>query len=41
MYLYIYIDERQIISGGADRCLCVWNFYLSEGYEPGGGSDHK
>ncbi len=21
-------DERQIITGGADTCLCVWNFYL-------------
>jgi len=21
-------DERQIISGGADTCLCIWNFYL-------------
>ena len=28
-------DERQVISGGEDTCLCVWNFYL-------GGSDaHK
>lgn len=21
-------DERQIVSGGDDSCLCVWNFYL-------------
>ncbi len=21
-------DERQVISGGEDTCLCVWNFYL-------------
>jgi WD40 repeat protein len=21
-------DERQIISAGADTCLCIWNFYL-------------
>ena len=21
-------DERQVITGGKDTCLCVWNFYL-------------
>ena len=21
-------DERQVISGGEDTCLCIWNFYL-------------
>jgi WD40 repeat protein len=22
------LDERQLITGGDDMCLCVWNFYL-------------
>lgn len=24
-------DEKQIISGGDDNCLCIWNFYLAGG----------
>jgi WD40 repeat protein len=27
-------DERQIISGGSDSSLCVWNFYLGGGEQP-------
>lgn len=24
-------DERQLVSVGADACVCVWNFYVEEG----------
>ena len=27
-------DERQIITGGADSSLCVWNFFLGGGVSP-------
>ena len=23
-------DEKQIITGGDDTCLCVWNFFLAQ-----------
>lgn len=27
-------DERQVVSGGEDCCLCVWNFFLGGGPPP-------
>merc|ERR1711916_90709 len=35
-------DERQLVTGGDDHCLCIWNFYLGglpKGEEKYGGDE--
>ena len=35
-------DERQLVTGGKDCCLCIWNFYLGgNSSNPSGGEEKK